>query len=160
MEVTIAMLVAAIVIGITYTAYAIISRSYMDFKTKNDGIAVLNRVDQLLKRDFEQADRIVGSGNEILIDKADRARVNYEFDADVVIRKSVAIDTFKVKTGDIKITFEGVVNNQREMEESSATALADELSFTVSFQHENIPYHYHKTYSSLNLIQRNPHAIN
>jgi hypothetical protein len=142
------MLIAAIVIGITYTAYSMISRSYLSFKEKNDRIAVLNRVDQLLKRDFERAEVISGSGNTVLI-RNDSAPVRYEFTPKAVIRTSGLIDTFKVNTADVRLAFEGKTMTD------ATEQMIDELAFSVS---ETIPYHYHKTYSSFNLIKTNPDA--
>ncbi|MBW4890133.1 hypothetical protein KXQ82_10420 [Mucilaginibacter sp. HMF5004] len=161
MEVTISMLIAAIVIGITYTSYNIIGKSYLSFKTRNDDIAVLNRVDELLKRDFEQANMIADSGNGLLINKDNMTDVHYEFNRGTIIRKSGVIDTFKVSMTDLKTAFEGNLNNnQTEANTTSESARIDELSFTINFKDLNIPCHYQKMYSSLNLIQRNPDAVN
>jgi hypothetical protein len=49
------------------------------------------------------------------------------------------------------------VNEVQETEEQNRI---DEFAFTLIFQNEKIPYHYHKLYSSVNLIQRNPNAVN
>jgi len=143
MEVTVSMLIAAIVIGIAYTAYSIISRSYTTFKYKNDDLAVLNRVDELLRRDFGKAEMVTRSGNGLLIGD----HISYEFSPAYIVRNSGTIDTFKVSNLDLQTV-------------SAGADLIDEVSFTIVFRGERIPYHYRKTYSSADLIKPYAHAGN
>jgi hypothetical protein len=58
MEVTVTMMIAAILMGITYTTHIIVSKSYLSFNTKNAGMAEVELLDKLLKRDFDRADVI------------------------------------------------------------------------------------------------------
>lgn len=151
------MLLAAVVIGITYTAYSIIVRSYLSYKHKNEDMMVLFRVDELLKKDFARADTIWKSDKGIKF-KDSTGMVNYEVDSDYIVRTSTIIDTFKVKIVAESLFFE----NQPLTELSAVEELnrTDELKLVILFQDEQIPYHYHKTYSSANLIQRNINALN
>jgi hypothetical protein len=88
---------------------------------------------------------------------ADRI-INYKFSPDVMVRTAGIADTFKVKTGDFNATFEGLLVS--EVGPSEEQNRLDELDINILFQNEKIPYHYHKQYSSVNLIQRNPNALN
>jgi type II secretory pathway component PulJ len=157
MEITVAMLLAAIVIGITYAAYSIISQSYMAYHNKNEDMEGLVRLDELLRRDFSHADTISKVENGILC-KIDTESISYEFQPDYVVRHSTIIDTFKLKTSGINTLFE----NQpvAEINSMAEQNRLDELDLTVLFHDEKIPYYYHKQYSSANLAERNPNALN
>ncbi len=157
MEISIVMLISAIVIGIAYTAFNIINQSYRSFQHKNENIAVLIRLDELLRKDFSRANTISRTTNGIFV-KTGPDSVIYEFEPDFTVRTSTIIDTFKLNVQDVVTTFET----------SPITAISpvteqnriDELNFSILFENEKIPYYYHKQYSSANLIERNPNAIN
>jgi prepilin-type N-terminal cleavage/methylation domain-containing protein len=156
MEVTITMMIAAILMGITYTAYSIVSRSYLSFNTKNKDMAELEQLDGLLKKDFDRAEIILKEADGISIKHTDRT-INYQFNPDYIIRTSGITDTFKIKTGEIATSFEGQpVNEANSSHEQNRLV---QLDLSLLFQNEKIPYHYYKQYSSVNLIQRNPDAI-
>jgi Tfp pilus assembly protein PilE len=157
LEVTITMLIAGLLIGITYTSYSIIVKSYRSFTLKNDDMAVLVSLDHLLKRDFERAEVIVKDHDGIVLTANDKV-IRYGFKPDYIIRSSTRVDTFKVQTQNVTTIFENAeINEVQETEEQNRI---DELGFTLLFQNQKIPYHYHKLYSSVNLIQRNPNAVN
>jgi type II secretory pathway component PulJ len=150
MEVTITMLIAAILMAITYTTYSIVSRSYLSFNTKNKNMVELQQLDRLLKRDFDRAENIQKTANGIRIENT-RQVISYEFNPDFIVRTYLITDTFKVKTAALNINFEG--------QPAGEQSRLDELSFTLVFQKENIPYHYDKPYSSVNLIKSESNAI-
>jgi Tfp pilus assembly protein PilE len=156
MEMTITMLVAAILIGITYTSYSIISKSYLSFTTKNTEMAGLETLDKLLKRDFDRAELIKKDTSGILLESPGHI-VKYEFMPDFIVRTSGRLDTFKIKTVEFTTLFEGLPVN--EVSSSEEQNRLDQLDIILLFQTEKIPYHYHKQYSSANLIQRKPDAI-
>jgi prepilin-type N-terminal cleavage/methylation domain-containing protein len=156
MEVTVVMMIAAILMGITYTAYTIVSKSYLSFNTKNTEMAEVEVLDKLLKRDFDQAGVIQKTTSSILITNTGQT-IQYLFTPDFIIRTAGITDTFKVKTDSLITSFEG--QPVEEAGPSEEQNRLDELSFTLVYQNENIPCHYHKQYSSANLIQRNPDAI-
>lgn len=164
LEVTISMLLAAIVIGITYTSYGIISRSFLSFKARNEDIAMFTRVDQLLKRDFEQASDIYTNNNRVIIKKNALSVMSYEITPSYIVRNANIIDTFKVNTLHYQMLFEGkikeTIDNNSATLDNDENDRIDELLFTISYKNENIPFHYHKLYSSINLIKRNVDAIN
>lgn len=157
LEVTITMLIAAILLGITYTSYSIVVKSYRSFTIKNDNMAVLISLDHLLKRDFGKATIVIKDADGIDL-KNDQQLIKYSFNPDFIIRTSIRVDTFKVQTQDVITSFENVPLN--EIQDTDEQNRLDEVSFTLLYQNEKIPYHYRKLYSSENLIQRNPNAVN
>ena len=69
MEVTIAMIVAGIVVMMSYTVFTIMGKSYLDFSKKNESIASLLLFDKVLKRDFSNARLIVLASDALLLKK-------------------------------------------------------------------------------------------
>jgi prepilin-type N-terminal cleavage/methylation domain-containing protein len=157
MEVTITMLIAAILIAVTYTSYSIVIRSHTSFTNKNNDMAVLISFDHLLKRDFEQAKTILKDSAGFSFRK-DTTLVRYEFSPDFIIRKAARIDTFKIQCREVNPGFENA--SLLDLQSTTGQNLIDELGFIILFQDEKIAYHYHKTYSSENLLEKNPNAIN
>jgi Tfp pilus assembly protein PilE len=153
LEVTITMLIAGLLIGITYASYSIVIKSYHSFTMKNDAMASLVSLDHLLKRDFDQADVIFKEPDGVSIKKEDKT-IKYIFSTDFIVREAARIDTFKMQTTDINTTFENAAIN--EIQATDEQNRIDQLDFVLIFQTEKIPYHYHKLYSSENLVQRNP----
>lgn len=157
MEVTVTMLVTAILIGIMYTSYSIIVKSYGGFNTKNDEMAALVSLDHVLKRDFERSESVYKTQDGIVL-KKDDTMIDYVFTPDFIVRKAARADTFKVQTRDVTASFENMPLS--EVQETEEQNRADVLGFTLTYKNEQIPYLYHKLYSSVNLIQRNPNALN
>jgi prepilin-type N-terminal cleavage/methylation domain-containing protein len=107
MELTVAMLIASIVIGMTYTIYTIVVGSYRSFHTKNNETAMVIRLDELLKKDFAHADLIRKEEQGISCKSADQL-VTYALGPGLIVRTAGAIDTFKVNVQDITTAFEAV----------------------------------------------------
>jgi len=162
LEMTVAMLIAAIVIGITYTAYSIVSKSYLNFKSRNEDMAVFARLDQLLRRDFERSESINSSGNKIQMYGLNSHIINYELASGYIIRNAQNIDTFRVRSDHYQLFFQGKPQNNSEETDikNDESNRIDEFSFVVTFRGDTSSYSYYKKYSSVNLINRNPNAIN
>lgn len=156
MEVVITMLIASILMAITYRAYLIVGRSYQSFHTKNKEMAELQQLDHIIKRDFDRAEFIEKKQDSIVF-KTTGFPVIYAFGPDLITRTASTADTFKVKTVNFRIAFEGqAINDLSDTEEQN---LLDELSFTILYQNENVPYHYYKSYSSVNLLNYFANAV-
>ena len=157
MEVTIAMLLSAIVIGLTYTVFSLVTRSYQSYQTKHRQMATLLSLDGLLRRDFDRVELILKDTDGIVLANKNNL-IKYRFYPDYVLRKGIATDTFRLKTDSIAMSFEGkTIDSSGTGEEDSRL---DELDMQVTLQKENIPYYYHKIYSSANLINRKANAGN
>jgi prepilin-type N-terminal cleavage/methylation domain-containing protein len=156
-EVTIAMLISAIVIGITYAVFSVINQSYNSFNKKNEHMAEVLLLDKLLRKDFEHAVLIIKDTSGIAFQSPDKS-VRYKFDTAYVVRIGQISDTFKVKTDTINASFENeIVNDPASSKEENRL---DQLDLSIVLQNEKITYHYHKIYSSVNLINRTPDAVN
>lgn len=159
MELTVAMLISAIVIAITYTAYQLISNYYSDYHKKHEEMAVLIRLDELLRRDFEKAQSIqlMPDGYQFALQPL---AVTYRFTSEGALRISTVTDTFKVTLSQVQASFEGQpISKDNLTGDEPEAGRIDALAFRVLYRKENFPYHYHKTYSSENLINRKAHAL-
>jgi Tfp pilus assembly protein PilE len=157
LELTVAMLLSAIVIGITYTSFTIVSKSYSGFTERNNEMAVLIRLDELLQRDVSRSNAIYKEQDGVEFVQSGQT-VKYIFLPEQVVRLSTVADTFKVKTVELKLSFE---QHALTVDESASSDqnLVDELELTLLYEDEKFPYHYVKQYSSENLIKRNPNAL-
>lgn len=153
LELIITMMISAILIGMAFTMYSIVSRSYQSFSKKNDEVLTMLTLDRLLKKDFSTAERIARKDSALLIiSRADTAR--YTFKSGFLVRTRGITDTFRVDHRQLETKFEG-----RRYEASvDSAALQDELSFGISYHEQVIPYHYRKQYSSETLLQNDPYA--
>ncbi len=152
MEITIVMLISAIVVAITFTAYGMVSRAYSTYLEKCNRMATLIRLDELLQRDFGQAQQVLKQDNTVLFADSGR-QVTYRFEPEQIIRQSTIVDSFKVKATDLACSF-----NHQPAGETFDPVRIDELLFTVQADQETFPYYYTKHYSSANLIQRTDYA--
>jgi len=151
------MLVSAIVIAITYAAFSIITRSYHSFDNKHKDMAAVLRLDELLQKDFKHAEIVLKDTDGIVL-KDSSSIIKYRFSPDYVLRVGIAIDTFKVRVDSISTSFEN--KTITEIGSSEEENRLDDLGLNITLQNEKIPYHYHKLYSSANLINRLPNAVN
>ena len=156
MELTIAMLISAIAIGITYSIFLIVSHSYQSYLTKTAQVATAQRLDAVLQRDFDRGALILKDTSGVRI-QLPSGQVKYQFDTAFVIRKTATNDTFKVKTDSVTFSFEG--KELTANGEAGAQNPLDELYLSVILEKQKITYHYHKVYSSANLINIDANAI-
>jgi hypothetical protein len=158
MEVVVTMVISAVLIGITYTSYRIISVSYASFHIKNENLSTVERLDELLKKDFSRAERIEKSDAGLLIQSAGNF-IHYEFVPEAIIRISSVQDTFRIKNGRPIYSFEGQLIEEPGVI-SNLPKRIDDMAIPVMIENEPISFHYHKMYSSANFFNPDPNAIN
>jgi len=159
LEVTITMLIAGIVISIAYTAYGIISKSFLGFKSKNEDMAMIANIDHLLKRDFDRADMILSGNSGIELRQYGKPVIHYEFANAYIVRRSITTDTFKVINRDVKMYFEHQGKSISEDTDATNENRIDELSLMIDYKDEAISCNFYKQYSSANLMQSNAYVI-
>ena len=157
LELVVAMIISAIVISITYTSYFFISESYQSFNVKNENLSLINDLDLLLKHDFYKAVVITKTDSGINI-HTKKGNVAYTIGPDFLVRLAAKIDTFKLQTPEIQMTFEGAPIDDAAITEEQNRI--DNLHLTFIYHDESFTFHYHKQYSSADLINRKPNASN
>ncbi|AMR33710.1 hypothetical protein A0256_20875 [Mucilaginibacter sp. PAMC 26640] len=153
-EITITMILSAIVISITYTAFGIVSTSYHRYRDEQEGIAEVVQLDRLLKRDFTLSERVSSAADGEVTFTVKNLKVSYNFQPDYIIRTSGITDTFKVASGNLSLNFE-----DQALRPQGDTIMLDELSFDLVYKNRSIPYIYHKRYSADELITNQADAI-
>jgi prepilin-type N-terminal cleavage/methylation domain-containing protein len=153
LEVVVTMLIAAILVGITYSAYRIVSKSYFAYLEKNRSLYNLTSLDRLIKRDFRRSVKIntISDGLQFscLTDT-----VFYGFKPSYVTRTQGITDTFRINISELRIKF-----LQTDITPSAELLPVDELSFLLQEKQDTIAYHYFKLYSSEELVKISTHAI-
>jgi len=146
MEVTIAMLIAGIVIAVTFTTYRIVSGSYIGFSKKQDELAGFVRLDRLLKQDFMTAKSILKSSDGLVME-VDGGLICYQIEPVFIVRDQFSLrrDSFKVAINNAGFSFE---NNAVE----DGQAL-DQFEFETVVQGQLVPLHYRKIYSAQDLFK-------
>jgi prepilin-type N-terminal cleavage/methylation domain-containing protein len=156
MEVIIAMMVAAIVISITYTVYEIVTHQFNKFQNDQETFVTLQRLDEALKSDFEHSSKINKAGQTVSFEGS-RA-VTYRFTQDSITRMTRVSETFKVSVSGLRSSFT-LDSSSTGATIPRADSLINNLSFEILLKGEPLPYFYHKVYSSENLVNY-PHAGN
>lgn len=154
LEMTIAMLLAAIAIGITYTALSMVSSSYKRFDQNNKELAALVLVNRLLRSDIQRAALVSGSAEGVDI-KDSTGTISYKFAEGYILRDQYQTgrDTFYVPNSNLRVFFEN--------KEVTAEGLPlDQITFSGTLGSLPVPFVFHKHYSSTELIQLQDLTIN
>lgn len=155
MEATVAMLISAIAIGLTYTAYLLVLNAYHQYQERNKQSTALMLLNELLIKDFNRSAAIyrLDDGLEC---RGDSQHVIYQITSDEVIRQAGVIDTFKFKTASATYLFEGKPVNAGAP--AAELSRMDDFNLMLLVNKDSIPYHYHKQYSAVDLISRTKNA--
>ncbi|WP_423147020.1 PulJ/GspJ family protein [Rubrolithibacter danxiaensis] len=145
LELTIAMLISAIVIGIAFSSYTILNKLYHVFNSKNKSITEFSLTNKILRKDFLQAKRIMKTESGIqTID--DKGIVSYRFLKDYILRNQ-----YDIRTDTLRLLNEYVVCSF-ENREASIGDIVDRLNFSTKIDNQVIMLDFIKEYSSEDLI--------
>jgi len=145
LEVTVSLLITAVVIAITYTVAHIVTVNYQHYKKKQDRIVTFNTLDQLLKKDFSRPGKMIRTDTGLQIETTD-GLISYAFEDKYVLRNQYALqtDTFHLPVRRVDCAF--------EKEESVSGQNMDRLELQITLEAEDITLIYQKTYSAHELI--------
>lgn len=118
-EVLITMVIAAIILGVTFTIFTIISERLLDYKNQNQLVNDLNRFTYSFNKDIFDNDELFAIDDELTFKNYNNTVTKYFFEENSIIRdKQDFIDTFKitlkhyqsdtVKTKNQKLIFERI----------------------------------------------------
>jgi hypothetical protein len=144
-EMVLAMMLAAIVIGMAYTAFTLFSRLYGGYSQKNLAHADTRLFKQTLDKDIEKATLVsIEEGRLNFQDAAGLVSLSYVPGPDYLIRIHNALpDTFKLKGLTMQVSFEN---------QEASQAIVDHVVFR--FLHDKVPtsVSFVKTYTSSELF--------
>ncbi|AXB56857.1 PulJ/GspJ family protein [Flavobacterium fluviale] len=97
-EAIVGMAVTAIIMGILFVIFSIVSGRMLDFKNQNQLVNDLNRLTYSLNKDIFEKEKMKASENEIYFNGYAGERVTYQFFDDYILRNSETfVDTFQIK---------------------------------------------------------------
>jgi type II secretory pathway component PulJ len=143
MEITVAMLVAAIALAITYTAYRLVSASYLGYVRKNGLINEYLAADKAIRREVMSAGLIrQGDGGFTIVTPQDT--LHYRNENGLLLRSTRnRTDTLKLDLQDIRLTFEGA--------EIQPGDIADRIELRTVLEKVPVTTVYTKNYSAADL---------
>lgn len=101
-EAVVGMAITAIIMGILFVIFSIVTGRMLDFKNQNLLVNDLNRLTYSLNKDIFEKEKMTASENEIYFNGYTGERVSYQFLDDYILRKSETfVDTFRIKMNKI-----------------------------------------------------------
>lgn len=144
-ELVLGMLLAAIVIGMAYYGSFIFMRIYEGYSKSSYSQSELSLFKKVVSKDVENAAEIDLLNDGLLLkDEYGGLMLSYEFSQDYAIRKSMAVDTFKLADLFVRGSFEG---------EGQASGLTDVLVFSFSYADSPATFLIRKHYAAEDLFK-------
>lgn len=104
MEVIIGLAITAIIIGIIFVIFSIITERMLDYKAQNQLVHDLNRLTFSINKDVFETEKMNAIENTLIFKGYTGETVKYNFETEYVLRtKELFIDTFRIKTKRIAI---------------------------------------------------------
>lgn len=103
-EAIIGMAITAIIMGIIFVIFSIVSERMLDYKNQNALVNDLNRLTYSVNKDIFDSEKMTVINNEVFFKGYSGEEVKYNFLEDYILRdKEEFIDTFKIKLKQIII---------------------------------------------------------
>lgn len=146
MEMTVAMLLAAISITICYSAYGIVSGYFISFQQKNNQAQEVLMFTHTFERDLQRCKLVLRVEDGIEL-QCDSVNVNYHFAGKYILRVlgELKTDTIRLEHTPLVTFFEG--------SEVNIIDTIDRIDVSVVLAQKSMPLQFRKNYSSANLFQ-------
>ncbi|MFH6946440.1 type II secretion system protein J [Flavobacterium sp. FlaQc-50] len=133
-EAVVGMAITAIIMGILFVIFSIITGRMLDFKNQNQLINDLNRLTYSLNKDIFEKEKMMVVENEIYLNGYTGERVSYQFSEDYILRNSETfIDTFRVKFNRILLDTVRSKSEQFVFQKVKLNIEANEKEMDLSF---------------------------
>lgn len=97
-EAVVGMAVTAIIMGIIFMIFSIVSERMLDYKNQNGFVNDLNRLTYSINKDIFENEKMDVLENEIIFNGYAGETVKYNFEEEYILRsRETFIDTFKIK---------------------------------------------------------------
>ncbi len=97
-EAVVGMAITAIIMGVLFVIFSIITGRMLDFKNQNQLVNDLNRLTYSLNKDIFEKEKMMVLESEIDFNGYSGEKVSYQFSDDYILRNSETfIDTFRIK---------------------------------------------------------------
>lgn len=103
-EAIVGMAVTAIIMGIVFVIFSILTEQMLDFKSQNELVNDMNRLTYTVNRDIFESEKMNLAENEIVFVSYSGESVKYSINENYTLRtKETFIDTFKIEIKQVKI---------------------------------------------------------
>ncbi|WP_281635423.1 PulJ/GspJ family protein [Flavobacterium marginilacus] len=97
-EAVVGMAITAIIMGILFVIFSIITGRMLDFKNQNQLVNDLNRLTYSLNKDIFEKEKMIVLPNEIYFNGYAGEKIHYQFSDDYILRNSETfVDTFRIR---------------------------------------------------------------
>lgn len=104
LEALVSMVISAIVIGLIFVIFTILSERMLDFKEQNQYVADLNRMTYTFNKDIFESDQMLFSEDQITFSSYSGETVNYQLFPEYFLRsKNEFVDTFAIPIRQFKM---------------------------------------------------------
>lgn len=103
-ETVVSMAITAIIMGIVFVIFSIVTERMLDYKNQNELVNDLNRLTYSINKDIFENEKMLVIENEMVFNGYAGETVKYNFQEEYILRsKETFIDTFKIKLNQIVI---------------------------------------------------------
>lgn len=148
MEAIVGMAITAIIMGIIFVIFSIMSEQMLDFKNQNELIADMNRLTYSINKDIFENEKMTVSEEGIIFSSYSGASVNYAIQEQYALRtQETFIDTFHVSINAIATD---------SVKSSLGKIIFRKLKLNLEVNEENIDLKFYKrVYANELLEERN-----
>lgn len=146
LETVVSMVISAIVIGLIFLIFTILSERMLDFKDQNQYVADLNRMTYSFNKDIFESDKMEVSDEQITFFSYSGEKVKYNLYPDYFLRtKEEFVDTFAIPIKEFKI--DTIQNKNKRI-------IFQKLTLNVDVNKEAMQLKFFKKIYSDELIQK------
>lgn len=103
-EAIVGMAITAIIMGIIFAIFAIVTEQMFDYRNQNEFVNDLNRLTYSVNKDIFENEKMNVLENEIIFNGYAGETVKYNFEEEYILRsRETFIDTFKIKWNQIVV---------------------------------------------------------
>lgn len=153
MELTIAMLISAISIGMAFYMFQYFQHLFLQQQKQRQERFSYSLFKHLMAQDIDRALWLKTSENGLICEN-EKGIIRYEFDPKFIIRDQYNLekDTFQIQTVHLDIT--------SRVQKLPSEELTDHVNLTIRFENKEHQFDYHKIYSAQQLVQPEPQNHN
>lgn len=147
-ETLVGMAITAIIMGILFLIFSIVTERMLDFKNQNQLVNDLNRLTYSLNKDMFEKEKMIKTDNELAFRGYAGEKTIYHFEEDFTTRsQETFVDTFKIKLKQIVID---TVKNRSER------LLFQKLKLNVEINENESSLNFYKRVYANELLQKIP----
>lgn len=143
-EVMVSLVITAIVVGLIFGVFTIVSQQILEFKRENEQTADFNRLSYSLSKSVFDSEKMIARDNGVYFQNYDGDTVFYQKEDTYLIRKAQTFtDTFRIALNTIRV--DSVYNAKR-------SKVFQKLELELLINEEPVPFRFYKPIYANQLI--------